>query len=29
MNIPKIRGLGIVQDGCTKRWKATVRPKGG
>jgi hypothetical protein len=22
MNTPKIRGLGIVQDGLTARWKA-------
>jgi hypothetical protein len=27
MSTPKIRGLGIVQDGFTMRWKATGEVK--
>ena len=29
MKTPKIRGLGIVQDGFTRRWKATDEGHGG
>ena len=28
MSTPKIRGLGIIQDGFTKRWKATGEVEG-
>jgi hypothetical protein len=28
MNRPKIRALGITQDGFTKRWKATGNVEG-
>jgi hypothetical protein len=28
MNPPNIRGLGIIQDGFTRRWKATGEVEG-
>jgi hypothetical protein len=28
VSTPKIRGLGIVQDGFTKRWRATGEVEG-
>jgi hypothetical protein len=28
MSTPNIRGLGIIQDGFTKRWKATGEVEG-